>query len=405
MSEDSAAISDEGQQQESAQPADKPAETNPVESKSTQSFPQLLSKLGISVLITTYQTGHVILARAESEEKLGMVFRRLPSPMGVAVGQRDIAIGTKRQVWQYRNNASLSAKLDPPGKHDVVFMPTQCKITGDIRVHEMVYVDGQLWCANTRFSCLATIEQEHSFVPQWRPPFISQLAAEDRCHLNGIALRDGKIAYVSALGTSDEPAGWRENKASGGVIMEYPSGKVVVGGLSMPHSPRWYRKQLFFLESGKGGVCKLGADGKVETLIELPGFTRGLAFVGQFAFVGMSKVRETNVFGGIQLNERVAEKQCGVAVVNIDTGKLVAALRFDRGVTEVFDVQLIRARWPDLLDAASPLLDSSFSLSAEALKQIKPDVDVERLKAIEAAERARHAPALLNTKGSTAGPD
>ena len=27
----------------------------------------------------------------------------------------------------------------------------------------------ELWLVNTRFSCLATLDHEHSFVPRWRP--------------------------------------------------------------------------------------------------------------------------------------------------------------------------------------------------------------------------------------------
>lgn len=395
MSEpESAKITDEGQNQ-AAPEAPKP---EPVVCKSTQTFPELLSKLGISALISTYQAGHVIAARAQSEKDLNLLFRRLPSPMGIALGKRQVAIGTKRQIWEYQNNPSVSKRLQPPDKHDVVFMPANCKMTGDIRIHEMVYVDGELHFANTRFSCLAKWSKDHSFVPIWRPPFITKFAAEDRCHLNGIALRDGKIAYVTALGTTDTPQGWRENKANGGVIMEIPSGKVIAEGLSMPHSPRWYRNQLWVLESGKGSVAKVREDGKLETVAELPGFTRGLAFVGQYAFVGLSKVRETNVFGGIQLNERVQEKRCGVAVVDIRDGKVVAMLRFESGVAEIFDVQLIRSKWPEIIDLDDELNNSSFMVPGDVLREMQLESDLDQTK----AGAAKATPATKKGKAETA---
>lgn len=357
-------------------PATSPAHENAkVVCQCTSSVPQLLHRMGVSLLISTYQTGHVIVARAESEAKLNTLFRRLPSPMGIALSRKHLAIGTKNDIWEYRNNPAVSQRLDPPGKSDVVFLPTSHKITGDIRIHEMVYIDDELWFANTRFSCLATWSHDYSFVPRWRPPFISELAAEDRCHLNGIAVRDNKIAFVSALGTTDTPQGWRENKTSGGVIMEIPSGKIIVDGLSMPHSPRWHNDQLWILESGKGSIARIGADNKPETVAQLPGFTRGLAFAGPLAFVGLSKVRETNIFGGIQLNDRVEEKRCGIAVVDTRSGKTVGMMRFDSGVEEIFDVQLIRGKWPEMMDVNSPLLGSSFFVPDAALKDMKQTVD------------------------------
>lgn len=372
MSEANEAVTEEGQQQNTVE---KP-QPEKVVGKSSASFARLLSQLGISVIVTTYQTGHVIIARAESETKLNTLFRRLPSPMGVALGKTKIAIGTSRHIWEYRNNPPVSRRLEPPGKHDVVFVPTNCKVTGDVRIHEMAYIGDELWFANTRFSCLSVWDRENSFVPKWRPPFISTFAAEDRCHLNGIAVRDGRIAYVSALGHTDKPQGWRDNKASGGIVMEVPSGKVVIDGLSMPHSPRWHQDRLWVLESGKGAIAyQDAATGKLVQVCELPGFTRGLAFVGPYAFIGLSKVRETNVFGGIQLNERVQEKQCGVAVVDTRNGSVVAFLRFESGVHEIFDVQLMRGKWPELIDVDSDLVASSFFVSADVKQDMKLSVD------------------------------
>ena len=349
--------------------SDAPA-TEQVVCKTTESFASALQQLGISVLISTYQAGRVIVARAENERQVNLAHRLLPSPMGIALSNRALAIGTHHQIHEYGNNRQLSAHLDPPGKHDVVFVPTNSKFTGDVRVHEMVYLGDELWFANTHFSCLATMSGRYSFVPQWRPPFISKLAPEDRCHLNGIAVKDGRIAYVTALGTTDSYQGWRPDKAFGGVIMEVPSGRVVVDGLSMPHSPRWHRNRLWVLESGKGSLAYIDEHGKPQTVIELPGFTRGLGFAGAYAFIGMSKVRESNVFGGIPLNSRVKEKQCGVAIVDLRDGRCVAMLRFESGVAEVFDVQLIRARWPELCDFNSPLVPANFFVPDEALKDV-----------------------------------
>src|SRR6185436_2488306 len=106
----------------------------------------------------------------------------------------------------------------------------------------------------TRFSCLCTLAPDSSFVPRWRPKFITGLASEDRCHLNGLGLRDNRLKYASALGTTNTNAGWREKKATGGVLMDIESGEFICQGLSMPHSPRWFNERLWILESGAGSL-------------------------------------------------------------------------------------------------------------------------------------------------------
>src|SRR5262249_54292557 len=149
--------------------------------------------------------------------------------------------------------------------------------------------------------------------------------------------------YVTALAAADTPQGWREHKKDGGVLLDVPSGEVVVGGLSMPHSPRWYHDRLWVLESGKGGLGVVDTEaGRYQGVAELPGFTRGLDFYGNLAFIGLSQVRESAVFSGIPIaNRALAERNCGVWVVDIRTGQTVAFLRFADAVQEVFAVQVL----------------------------------------------------------------
>jgi uncharacterized protein (TIGR03032 family) len=339
-------------------------------SVSTQSFAEVLHALGITLVVSTYQSGRLILVRAESPKQLNTHFRMFRSPMGIAVGKGRLAIGTEREVWDYRNVPAVAAKVEPAGKHDACFMPRKMHVTGDIRIHEIGWIDDELWIVNTRFSALCTLDDQSSFVPRWRPPFITKLAAEDRCHLNGMTIIDNRVRYVTALGLTDAAGGWRENKASGGVLLDVDSGEVVLRGLSMPHSPRRYDNRFFILESGKGNLSTADLQsGRVETVVELPGFTRGLAFAAPFAFVGLSQVRETNVFGGIPLTQRVAERQCGVYIVDLRTGNVVGFLRFEGDVREIFDVQVLHGlRYPDLLEIDSPLVATSFTVPDETLR-------------------------------------
>ncbi len=225
-------------------------------------------------------------------------------------------------------------------------MPASCPATstspGDIRIHEVAFAQGELWLVATNFSCLATLDAEHSFIPRWTPPFISALTSEDRCHLNGLCVIDDEPRYVTALGETDAPGGWRENKASGGILMDDRERRDRAQRPLDAPLAALVRGRLWVLESGKGTISVADLDaGTVETVAELPGFTRGLLFAGGLAFVGLSQVRETATFGGLPLMERLDERLCGVWAVNPQSGQIVGFLRFEELVQEVFDVALL----------------------------------------------------------------
>ncbi len=171
--------------------------------------------------------------------------------MGLALEGDRLAIGTSIQVWEFVDVPAVTARLDPPGRHDACFLPRSSHVTGNVQIHEMAWGRGhELWFVNTRFSCLCTIDRSASFTPRWRPPFVSALEPTDRCHLNGLGMVDGRPAYVTALGQTDEPAGWRPEKARGGIVMDVESGEVMARGLSMPHSPRYHARAALGLRVG-----------------------------------------------------------------------------------------------------------------------------------------------------------
>jgi uncharacterized protein (TIGR03032 family) len=348
-----------------------PAMVSPLRSVHTANLPAILDQLGASLLVTTYQTGKLICARYD-EGKVNTHFRNFEMPMGLALHGNRIALGTRSQVWEYQNVPAAATKLEPRGKFDACFVPRRSRYTGDVRIHEVAYAGGELWIVATRFSCLATMDEAHSFVPRWRPPFVTALRPEDRCHLNGLAVIDDRVAFVTALGETDEPGGWRENKASGGLLIDVESGEVVVRGLSMPHSPRRYRDRLWLLESGEGTLATVDLeDGSVETVAQLPGFTRGLAFAGPLAFIGLSQIRETATFGGLPISERLNERLCGVWVVNIENGTVVGFLRFEELVQEIFEVIALPRRFPEIAEHGSDLVNLSYIL---------PDADVAAMR-------------------------
>jgi uncharacterized protein (TIGR03032 family) len=304
-------------------------------------FPALLAHLGVSLLVSTYQAGKLAVVSAAGS-LLSLKFHNFDQPMGLAVGPGKIAVGTRRQVWFLAGAPDVAHRIEPAGQHDGCFLARSCHVTGEIHGHEMAWAGEELWIVNTLFSCLSTLDARYSFVPRWKPPFITALAAEDRCHLNGLAVVDGRPKYVTALGQTDAKGGWRPGKASGGCLLDVDGGAVVIQGLCMPHSPRVHDGRLWLLDSGRGRLVTVDPQvGRCETAAELPGYCRGLAFAGPYAFVGLSKIRESSTFGGIPVAERRQELKCGVWVVNWRTGQPLMFLELQSGVEEIFDVQVL----------------------------------------------------------------
>jgi uncharacterized protein (TIGR03032 family) len=341
----------------------RPAPPPPVAFHYTQtdSFVALLYELHASLLVSTYQANKLLAVRAQGQG-LSTLVRTFDKPMGMAVDGKRLALGTRKEVWQLRNAPDIAPRVEPAGVHDACYLPRSSHVTGDIGIHELAWAGDELWLVSTRFSCLATLDPDYSFVPRWRPPFVTALAAEDRCHLNGLAVVDTQPTYVTALGTTDTAGGWRADKAHGGCILDIPTGEFVTRGLSMPHSPRWHDGRLWVLESGTGSVVLVDrATGQRETIAKLPGFVRGLAIVGPYAFIGLSKIRPTSAMDGVPLAERRDELKCGVAAVDLRSGQAVAFLEFQTAVEEIFDVQLLPGiRFPEVLGFQKETLDHTF---------------------------------------------
>ena len=369
------------------------AHLSPLRSVHTSSFPELLSALNVSVAVSTYQASRLVLLRP-ADGTLNTHFRAFDKPMGVATDRSRIAIGTAMDITEFHNIPAVGARSDPERPNDACFLPRNSHSTGDIQIHEMewgtenlasdgrtlddepsVAISGSktLWFVNTRFSCLCTRSSEHSFTPRWRPRFISAYTPEDRCHLNGLGMVDGRPKFATALGESDEPAGWRKNKRTGGILMDVPSGEIIARGLSMPHSPRWHDEKLWVLNSGDGGIGIVDeSSGRYEQVAKLQGFTRGLSFLGRYAFVGLSQVRESAIFSGIRIAQRPEEERwSGVAVVDTVAGEVVAWMRFEDQIQEVFAVSLLPGMlWPDVVNDDEELISSTWVLPDEALQEV-----------------------------------
>jgi uncharacterized protein (TIGR03032 family) len=318
--------------------------TREVRYQCSGNFAPLLAHLGVSLAVSTYQAGKLVVIGTEGSS-LALGFHNFQRAMGIALAEDRLAVGTRDEVWLLRAAPQIARHLDDGPACDNCFLTRGCWFTGEIHSHEMAWIGQELWVVNTLFSCLCTLDLQHSFVPRWRLRFISALAAEDRCHLNGLAVDGGKMRYVTALGETDVAAGWRTEKACGGCLIDVSSGETVVRGLCMPHSPRVHQGRVWLLNSGEGRLVEVDpANGSVTNVAELPGYARGLAMHAGLAFVGLSRIRERSTFGGVPLESRREELKCGLAIVELSSGRVVATFEFCSGVEEIFDVQIVPAR-------------------------------------------------------------
>ncbi|WP_435006861.1 TIGR03032 family protein [Tundrisphaera lichenicola] len=331
----------------------------PVRYEHTPNLADVLQGLGVSLMMSTYQAGKVLTVGVQDGAPV-FSFHHFEQAMGLAPHPRRLAVGSRRQVWILNSAPELAPRIEPAGRYDSCFLTRTAHYTGNIHVHEMAWADDELWVVNTLFSCLCTLGDDYSFVPRWRPSFISELAAEDRCHLNGIAMEDHRPRFVTVMSETDTAAGWRPTKATSGCIIDVPSGEVVARGLAMPHSPRFHGKELWVLDSGHGRLSKVDLEtGRAEPVAQLDGYTRGLAMYGPYAFIGLSKIRETSVFNGIPIAEHRERLRCGLAVVDVRSGKLVAGLNFHSGVDEIFDVKLLPGVRNPSLSGPLPEIDGA----------------------------------------------
>jgi len=307
---------------------------------SSRNFTSWLAQQEASIAFTTYQAGKLFMIGLKKDGSLSVYERSFTRSMGLSITDNGLYLSSLYQLWRFEN-------LLKPGElyqeHDRLYRPQVSWMTGDLDTHDLGLTDdGELVFVNTLFSCIARASQKYSFEPVWTPPFISKLAAEDRCHLNGLAMRDGKPRYVSIVSRSDVAGGWRDRRDSGGMVMDIDSNDVLCEGMSMPHSPRWHAGKLWVLNSGAGEFGFINQDtGKFEAVCFCPGYARGLGFIGDYALLGLSKPRNRS-FTGLALDDALKKKdadaKCGIAVVDLKSGDLAHTLTIEGIVEEIYDV-------------------------------------------------------------------
>jgi uncharacterized protein (TIGR03032 family) len=312
-----------------------------LEVLSSRQFPGWLAEQRVSLAFTTYQAGKLLFIGSRADGGITVFERTFNRCMGLWGDGQTLWMSTLYQLWRFEN------ALRPGHLYndcDRLYIPRVGFTTGDLDIHDIaIDARGQVVFVNTLFGCLATLSERYSFTPLWRPPFLSRLAPEDRCHLNGLALEGGRPRYVTAVAPTDVADGWRDRRRDGGCVVDVQNNEVLVSGMSMPHSPRVYRGRLWLLNSGTGYFGSVDLTSKTFVpLTFCPGYLRGLAFVGDYAVVGLSRPRHDKTFTGLALDETLAAKgaepRCGLQVIDLRTGDIVHWVRIEGMVSELYDV-------------------------------------------------------------------
>ncbi|MGE4366091.1 TIGR03032 family protein [Thermomonas sp.] len=315
-----------------------------VEKSCSRSLAGWLGQNRLSLAITSYQTGRIYLVGSDQQGRVSFFERIFERAMGVVGNAQRIYLGGLYQLWRFENILRPNEVIH--GQFDKCYVPRNAQTIGDLDIHELgIRKDGRVVFVNTKYSCLAELSPTHSFKAIWKPKFISKLAPEDRCHLNGLAMVDGEPKYVTAVCKSDSVDGWRERRRDGGVVIDVQTDEIVCEGLSMPHSPRWHNGRLWLLNAGTGQLGWVDFEKKAFVPHAfVPGFARGLSIIGNVAAVGLSKPRNQR-FEGLQLDEelkkRDAEPWCGVQIVSLANGDVTNWIRFDGDITEIFDISFL----------------------------------------------------------------
>lgn len=333
----------------------KPTAPAPFSCTYSPNLPELLTQLNCSLAISTYQAGKLIFLSPKDVNYLVQLPRNFQKPMGFNINQDkdQLALACRDEVILFSNSSELARHYPKnPNKYDALYLPRVSYHTGPMDIHDLSFGgDGRLYAVNTLFSCIITLDEEYNWRPYWQPPFIDKLVSEDRCHLNGMVMDEGKPRYATAFGTGNTAQSWRDTLLESGVIFDLESDEILADGLAMPHSPRLFKGDLYVLLSATGELVRIDRNnGKKETVCRVEGFVRGMAQCGDYVFIGLSRLRKnSSTFAKLPFADKALES--GVEVIHLPSGSRAARLSYQTSVDEIYDVHVLENKLrPNILN-------------------------------------------------------
>jgi uncharacterized protein (TIGR03032 family) len=331
----------------------------PFSCQYTPQIPELLLNLKCTLALSTYQAGKLVFISPKDEHSLIQLPRTFQKPMGIARDDEHdrLALACKDEVIVFSNSKDLAYYYPrSPKKYDALYMPRLTYHTGALDIHDLSFGNnGKLYAVNTLFSCIVSLDDQYNFTPYWKPPFIDKIASEDRCHLNGMAMLNGKPKYVTAFSSGNTPQSWRETVTETGIIIDVETNETIISGLAMPHSPRIFNGELYVLLSATGELVKINTEnGTYDVVTKIGGFVRGMDLYQDYLFVGLSKLRKnSSTFGKLDFAKNA--NQAGIVVVHLPTGSIAGQIMYNTSVDEIYDIHVIPEKIrPNILNTRTP---------------------------------------------------
>ncbi len=336
----------------------------------SEGFEDFLASQNLTIAATSYQSGRLYLLGRHPNGGLVLSEEYFRKAMGLHVKENTLHLLSEGHLLDLVSNQA-------PGSVGKTFTPSALHPIGNVNAHDIAVTnDGQMVFVNTRFNCLATLSDDDGFKPIWSPPFLHGAQMGDRCHLNGLAIENGSSAYVTGMARTCRVNGWRRHRNDGGFVMEVQTNRVICEGLSMPHSPRIHDGVLWACNSGTGELGIIDRESEEFTpLAFCPGFIRGLAFHGQYAFVGLSRPRHAR-FDGLPLHDNLIksgqEPWTGIQIIDTISGDIAGWVRIEGPVTELYDIAIL----PDTAFAIADGMPPAAYMVDASNKDFAPEIAI-----------------------------
>lgn len=308
-----------------------------------------LERLDITVLVTR-EYEHLVVAMSAQGGTARTSFMALPHPSGIAVDGSVVHIAATRnpnQIFSLAPLVGVETRRDLPAPQiaDRPLMPVSTRfLAGSTYIHDLAMIGGKLHANAVGSNAIIRIDDD-AVRRVWWPRSVETPDgsgfARNHLQLNSIAAGAGvDSSYYSAStatigrrrpGDQDFPVDGR------GVIFDGATREPMATGLTRPHSARLHGDDVWVDNSGYGEVGRI-ADGRLDVVTRLPGWTRGLAFAEDVALVGTSRVipRFRQYAPGLDVDR----SRCGVHAVSTVTGEILGSVFWPRG-NQIFAIATI----------------------------------------------------------------
>ena len=317
----------------------------PFSCQFSPNVPELLKKLNCSIAISTYQAGKLVFISAKDEDSLTQLPRNFQKVMGIAEDYKNqkLALACKDEIIIFKNSKELALYYPKaPNKYDALYMPRATFHTGALDIHDLSFGENEeLFAVNTLFSSIVKIDTNYNFTPYWSPPQIDKITGEDRCHLNGMAMKNGMPKYATAFNDGNTPQSWRDKITESGVIYDIENNKMIAKDLAMPHTPRIYNNELYVLLSATGELVKINKEnGTYDVVVKIGGFVRGMSLHKDYLFIGQSKLRKnSSTFGKLPFAKDA--NQAGIVIVHLPTKSITGKITYLTSLDEIYDIHIL----------------------------------------------------------------